>query len=254
LNSQQAQQELQNFQATRKGAGDYYTQAQNELGVGGAQQRANDLRGLIRNTETALKGVDSSVRGRTQGSLVTSAQQQRLANLERQPLAEELGGHQGAYTDEMANYRDLLGQAGTRAGLSYQTDTDRATALQRTYENLFGQEREAEARRQWQAQFDESRRQADAMKKQTEALYSRIGASNTATAGIDWNKINSALNAGSDTNQYGGTGSLATNPKGIPTNMAGLNIVSTPQQQSGGAPDWLRAINNMIPDWARAFK
>lgn len=202
MNSQQALQELQNFQSTRRGAGDYYTQSQNELGVGAAQQQANDLRGLIRNTETSLKAVPDSVAGRTQGSLVTSAQRQRLQNLESAPIADQLSGYNRDYGERMADYRDLLGQAGTRAGLAYQTDTDKANALQKVYENIFGREQyEAQqaaerARLAEQVrQFNEQMRREDAklseMKRQTSAALNfrpNVGAA-AASQPVDYNKI-----------------------------------------------------------------
>jgi hypothetical protein len=161
VDSQSALKELQTFQSGRKSAGDYYTAAQQELGVGSAQQRASDMRNLIRNTEGALKGVDASVSGRTQGSLVTEAQRSRLANLERQPLSEELGTLQGGYSDEMANYRDLVGQASTKAGLGYQSDQDRLASLEGNYNRLFGQEQAAEERRRYEADLVEKKRQFD---------------------------------------------------------------------------------------------
>lgn len=174
MDSNTALKQLQDFQSTRKGAGDYYNQAQQELGVGAAQQHANDLRGLIRNTETSLKAIPSSVAGRTSGSLVTDAQRNRLSALESQPIAQQLSEQQGSYSDEMQNYRDLLGQAGTRAGMSYQTDTDKANSLQQQYQNLFGAEQtraaqEAAARqaaeeaKRWQQQFDYTK-QSDSAK------------------------------------------------------------------------------------------
>lgn len=161
MDSAAALNELKQFQGSRKSAQDYYTQYQNELGAGNAQQHANDLRGLIRNTETALKGVEGSVTGRTQGSLVTEAQRSRLANLERQPLQEGLTSQQGAYSDEMASYRDLVGQAGTRANMAYQTDADRLAALQGNYTNLFSREQADQDRRFRDAQAAEARRQFD---------------------------------------------------------------------------------------------
>lgn len=143
MDSKGALAELKKFQGSRKGAGDYYTQYQNELGVGDAQSRANDIRGLIRNTETALKGVNQSVAGRTRGQGVNEAQRARLEGIERAPLAEELGGLQGSYADETQNYRDLLGQATTRAGQAYQTDADRLASLESNYSKLFQREQAA---------------------------------------------------------------------------------------------------------------
>ncbi len=168
MNSAGALAELKNFQSTRKGASSYYDQAQNELGVGNVKARADDLRGIIRNTETALKGVNASVGGRTRGQLVTEAQRSRLENIERQPLMEGVASQQGALSDEMQSYRDLLGQAGTKSGLLYQTDTDKANALQQTYQNVMAQETAAreeaarkEAERQWWADFNARQSQFD---------------------------------------------------------------------------------------------
>lgn len=178
MNSDQAQSELKAFQDTRKGAGDYYSQFQNELGVGDAQTRQNDIRSQIRSTESALKGVNDSVAGRTRGNLVTEAQRARLVGLERAPIADELGGLQGSFADAQSNYRDLLGQATTRAGQSYQTDADKLASLQGNYDRIYQreqadaearrwQQQQAEAARQWQAQFDESQRQFAASQANT---------------------------------------------------------------------------------------
>lgn len=162
MDSASALAELKSFQGTRKSAGSLYDEASKELGVGDTRARANDMRGLIRNTETALKGVNDSVAGRTRGQLVTEAQRSRLANLERAPIAEELSGLQGGYADEMANYRDLLGQAGTKSQLAYQSDSDRLAALEGNYNKLFAAEQAAAAQRQWEAQQAEQRRQFEA--------------------------------------------------------------------------------------------
>lgn len=208
MDSQGALKQLQDFNATRKSAGDYYNQAQGELGVGAAQQQANDLRGTIRNTESALKAVPSSVSGRTQGSLVTEAQRSRLQNIESDPIAQRLNEQNVQYGDQMQQYRDLLGQAQTRSGLAYQSDTDRARSLQETYQNIFAQEQEAERKRQqeeenrrWWEQFNYSKQKdvADTARLERQVAATRagmasIGSSPSTSSNIDWNKITSALN------------------------------------------------------------
>lgn len=153
MDSKAALSELQNFQKSRKGAGDYYSQYQDELGVNQAQQSANDVRALVRNTEKALGGVNASVAGRTRGFNVNEAQRARLENLERQPIAQELGTLQGRFGDEMQNYRDLLGQATTRAGQAYQTDADRMAALEGNYNKLFQGEQAAAEQARWERQL-----------------------------------------------------------------------------------------------------
>lgn len=161
MDSQSALAELKSFQGSRKGAGDYAEQYKKELGVGDVKTRADDMRGLIRNTETALKGVGQAVAGRTRGQLVTEAQRSRLANIEREPLAGQLGEQQANYGEEMTNYRDLLGQATQRSQFAYQTDADKLAALESNYGKLFAGEQANEAKRQWEAQQAESRRQFD---------------------------------------------------------------------------------------------
>lgn len=185
MDSKTALAELKNFQGSRKSAGDYYTQAQGELGVDPARQRQEDLRGLIRNTETQLKGVGQSVAGRTRGNLVTEAQRARLQNLESQPIAQQLADRQGEFSDAQTNYRDLLAQAGQRAGMSYQTDADRERSLQSMYDRLFGEEQAAaerafrerqaeESRRQFEAQMEQSRRQSAANQASLASLNSLL--------------------------------------------------------------------------------
>jgi hypothetical protein len=171
MDSRQALAELQNFQKTRKSAGDYYSQYQDELGVGGAQQSANDVRGLIRNTETALRGVNASVAGRTRGNLVTEAQRARLEGLERAPIAEELGSLQGRYSDEMQNYRDLLGQATTRAGQAYQTDADRLAALESNYNKIYQAEQAAAEQARWERELAERQKQFQAEMAQRDRQF-----------------------------------------------------------------------------------
>lgn len=172
MDSKGALQELKQYQSTSKSAGDYYKQSQDELGVGGARAEQQQMRDLIRGTQQQLEGVGQSVAGRTRGNLVTEAQRARLQSLEERPLAERLGKQQTQYGDVSTNYRDLLSQAGTQAGMAYQSQADKEAALQRQYETLFGRERAAEETRQreienerWRKQFEESRRQFDAQRK-----------------------------------------------------------------------------------------
>ncbi len=162
MDSAGALAELKSFQGSRKGAGDYATQYQQELGVNDAQSRSNDIRGLIRNTEGALKGVNASVAGRTRGNLVNEAQRARLEGIERAPIAQELGGLQGSYADEQQNYRDLLGQATSRAGMAYQTDADKQAGLESTYAKLYQSEQDRAEQQRWEQQQSESRRQFEA--------------------------------------------------------------------------------------------
>lgn len=176
MDSKSALKELKKFQGGRQAAGDYYNKYQQELGVNDVKTRADDMRGLIRNTETALKGVPEAVSGRTRGQLVTEAQRARLSNLEQQPLAEQLSGLQGGYSDEMQSYRDLLGQAGTQTQFAYQSDADKLAALEGNYNRIFQKETAAAEEARWRKQMAENRRQFDAQLAQSARLQAQSDA------------------------------------------------------------------------------
>lgn len=211
MDSSSALKQLQDFQGTRKNPTAYFDEAQNGLGVSAAAQQANDLRNVVRNTQTSLRGVDASVAGRTGGSLVTDAQRSRLVNLERAPLAENLNDQLTGYGDAMSNYRDLLGQASSKASMLYQGDADRENALRSNYEAIFGREQAAEAVRQFNEQL--------ALQK-----------ANAARAA-----------AGSPFPSFGGGGSSGNNGAATST-MGGANMV----QRGDGGFNFLDANGGVI--------
>lgn len=162
MDSQSALKQLNDYRATTQGAGDIYKQQSDQLGVGASQQRAQELRNLVSGTEQALRGVESSVTGRTQGSLVTEAQRSRLANIERAPIADQFNTQQGALSNEQQTYQNLLGEAGNRAGLVYGSQQDRLKGLESGYQTAldteYKQRQEALQREQMaqqQRQFEE---------------------------------------------------------------------------------------------------
>lgn len=159
-------QQLKEAQDSAQNPLDIYEKSINDLGVGDVRQRVNSIRGTLLNTENLLNGVDSSVTGRTSGSLVTEAQRQRLVNLERQPLAQQYNSQQGALGNETANLSDLLGQASNRSNLissgQQQKIGNLKDLLSVATQKEAQQRAQAEADRQYQLamqQFQESQRQ-----------------------------------------------------------------------------------------------
>jgi hypothetical protein len=146
------QGELDAFYKTQQNPLSLYNEAQSKLGIPEIRTRVSGLRTSLTNTENLLNQVEGSVTGRTQGSLVTEAQRQRLVNLERQPLTTQYGQMSGQLTNESANLSDLLGQAGNTTNLTLQ---GYATTKQDITQRLStAKEKESEARRQaeWAAQ------------------------------------------------------------------------------------------------------
>ena len=150
--SAEALSQLQQFQNTMANPLDLYNKQVSELGVGDVRGRVSNLSNTLLNTENALNQVEPSVTGRTQGSLVTEAQRQRLVNLERQPLASQYGKIASQYQNEQQNLRDLLGQASQVSSLGYQGEQQKLANLQNAYQTSLEGERYA---RQQQIEADQ---------------------------------------------------------------------------------------------------
>lgn len=225
MDSQTALKQLNDYRATAKSGEDIYKQTSQELGVGASQQRAQELRNLISGTEQALRGVESSVTGRTQGSLVTEAQRARLANIERAPIADQFNTQQGALSNEQNVYQNLLTEAGTRAGLTYGSQQDKLRSLESGYqlslEEEFKRRQAEEQKRQFDAQLAQERSKAQKNTYDIQDLIARIMGTgkyannqpnNTNTSGIpklsiDYSRgldLSKALTSGAFSGALGG--------------------------------------------------
>lgn len=138
------QNEYNAYQEYQKGMAnplDLYNKQVQELGVGDVRGRVSSLNQTLLNTENALNQVDPSVTGRTQGSLVTEAQRQRLVNLERQPLTTQYGQQARQLETQQGQLRDLLGQASQQSGLQYQGQQQQLQNLANQYNMAFEREK-----------------------------------------------------------------------------------------------------------------
>lgn len=193
-NSAEALNELQSFQASRANPLDIYNKATTDLGVQDVRGRVGSLRGTLLNTENLLNQVEGSVTGRTQGSLVTEAQRQRLANLERQPLAAQYGQQSKSLANEQASLSDLLNQAQQRSGMEFQGLQTREQSLRDVYNSLFQREQEQRRREEADRAFAEQQRQYnESLRLQREAAArasSRsYGGGGGGGAGTDWVRV-----------------------------------------------------------------
>lgn len=185
------EQELGSARGSARSAGSFYEESGQKLGLPAAQERQQRLRSVLRGTEQALRGVENSVTGRTQGSLVTEAQRARLANIERQPLSEQFREQQGALGEEQSLFQQLLSEAGQRAGLEYQSQQDRLGALERALGLASEEEQSGLSLFQAAQQAAEERRRFD---EQTRLEREKIRASNR-TSPIDLAGILASLGA-----------------------------------------------------------
>jgi hypothetical protein len=170
--------QLNTFRQSRRNPMDYLRDSETRLGLPSSRQRLEGLRGAIGNTENLLRGVDPSVTGRTQGSLVSEAQRQRMVNLEREPLGEQFREQSRALEGETSTIEDLARRSLSEAQLGIGEQESQQKSLESLYSTLFQREQEEEQKRRWQEEFSERRRQSDRqaaeLAAQTAALRNAI--------------------------------------------------------------------------------
>lgn len=166
-NSQAALANLQKFGSGMQSPAQMLDSARTSLGVQGAQERVSGLRGAIAQTTGLLNRVAPSVYGRTQNSLVTNAQADRMIANERQPIEKELGRESRDLDLASTDYNELNRQAESRAALEQAGQSGQLSFLQQVYQNMVAAE---------QAQRDEAYRQA--------ALNEQRAARAASTAGL----------------------------------------------------------------------
>jgi hypothetical protein len=160
--SQQALDQLVAYRGTIKDPNTILAEARNRYGVDSVNSRIKDLRGAITNTEGLLGGVDSSVTGRTSGTLTTEAARQRIVANERQPISETLATQQSGLSNESANLQNLQGQATTDAQLAYSGQQDQLSYLKNIYDTLFAKEQAQQAAELERQKFEEAKREFNA--------------------------------------------------------------------------------------------
>lgn len=131
------------------------------LGVPAAQEQVSGLRQAITNTTNLLSNVAPSVYGRTQNSLVTSAQAGRQIENESAPIQSTLSKQGTDLSNDQSNLSGLLSQASTLAGLKQQGQSDKLTSLESIYKALYGQEQDKQAEADKQAAAAEQVREAN---------------------------------------------------------------------------------------------
>lgn len=157
-------QALSALQSTEKSAQDptAILQAQDQsLGVPTAQQTVTGLQGALNSTTKLLQQVAPSVMGRTQNSLVTSAQADKQISNEQAPLNTTISNDTTQYNQANQNLTNLQNQAQTAATGIYQGQQDQESYLQNLYTALFGQQQDAEKEADTKAALAEQAREAN---------------------------------------------------------------------------------------------
>lgn len=152
MDSRQLSQSLSNFRKSRKSQGDYYGRASKQMGV--SDDRIQSIRGGLEDTAKSFIGVDPSVTGRTQGSLVSEAQRRTMVGNERSPLADVYRTQADALSNEADAQQILRGEASAKASTLYERDETTQKSLQKQYKTRLKSEQEAARRRAERAKMD----------------------------------------------------------------------------------------------------
>lgn len=143
--SAQALSNLQAAGAAQKTPDQVYQANSSALGIPGAQQQVSGLRGAINNTTNLLQQVAPSVMGRTQNSLVTSAQANAQIANGQAPLNTQLDAENQQYSGASSDLTNLLGQANTETSNDLTGQQNQLSYLQGIYGDLSAGEQQAAA-------------------------------------------------------------------------------------------------------------
>ena len=174
--SAQALGNLQGFQSSMQSPDAIVSGTEQGLGVPQAQQNVSGLRQAITSTTNLLNNVAPSVMGRTENSLVTSAQAGRQIANESAPIAKTLSDQTSKAGQAESDLQALLGKAGNLESLKSSGQQSQLTNLEDIYKTLYGQEQDKAA------SADSAAKQAEAVREFNASLGEKTAADSVKTA------------------------------------------------------------------------
>lgn len=189
---------LQQFQGSMAAPQDILKQQETQLGVPQAQQQVSGLRQAITNTTNLLNNVAPSVMGRTQNSLVTSAQANRQIQNEQAPISQTLNKENADFGNASSDYKDLLGKASTLADLSQRGQESKLSNLENIYKALYQQEQDAASKQTEAAKQAEMIREfnaSNAISQQRANTEASAAANKTPSQQEQWAMVASDIRA-----------------------------------------------------------
>lgn len=218
---------LQQFQSSEKAPQDILSGQESSLGVPQAQAQVSGLRQAITNTTNLLNQVAPSVYGRTQNSLVTSAQAGRQIQNESAPIQTKLSGLNTSEANASADLNTNLSRAGTLAGLEQTGQSTKESNLMDIYKALYGQEQDTAAKQ------SDAAKQAEAVRE-----FNVSQANSKASGGL----TPAQIQANNDKAQTQATvGKITSNLQAV----AGKDGYVSPQSYAAAASDFVKSGGNV---------
>lgn len=126
-----------------------YNDSLNKLGIADARTSVQSLSKAILDNTNLVNNVDSSVTGRTSGSLVTEAQRQRLVGAEKAPLVQAGSTLAGNLTTAQTRQSDIERQAQMESNLAGDTYKAKRQSLSDQLTQAQNDKQQAEQQRQF---------------------------------------------------------------------------------------------------------
>lgn len=180
-------------------------QAQSQLGVQGAQQQVQGLQGAINQTTSLLNQVAPGVMGRTQNSLVTSAQANQQIQNEQAPIQRNLDKDTQDFNQANTNYQDLEQQAESKANANLTGQQNQLSYLDDLYKTLLGGEQNQASLAEQAREFNATPHGSSSGGLSLGGLGGLLGGGTPSTGGIAKNSVG---------------GYSVTNAQGQPITMA----------------------------------
>lgn len=192
---------------------DVYNESMGKLGLADARTRVTNLRDALMNTEQLLRGVDSSVSGRTMDSTVTESQRQHLVATEQAPIANQAQILGDAFSGAMQDYGMIQNEGKTQAELTFQGEQAKRDALKDRLQIAIDRSNSAEDKRRWQIELERLQAQDAEAKRQFDLELANKQSEFSQSMTLEQQKLAdsraSAARSGSSGGGGGGGGSSA---------------------------------------------
>lgn len=220
--------ELDAFDKNSKNPVDIYNAALERLGITDARTRVTALRQSLIDNQNLLDNLSGNISARTQNTLVTENQRQRLLAMEAEPIVGMGARLNQQFDAAQGDYKTITDEAKTTTGFEVEGQNSRRQALMDRLRIQIERTNDEEKKRQWQAEYD---RQV-ALDKQNQANKDREFALAQQAA------ARSASSGGGGGRSSGGGGSSKPSVTQVRNNIVSMLEASKGADGKVSPKDW----------------
>ena len=196
--------DLEQFDKNYESPIDIYNDVISKLGLSDVRTRVTDLQGALMDTENQIRNVEGSVAGRTQNSLVTESQKQRLVSNEQEPLADLYRTQGQQYELASGDYQRLAEEGRYQSDITYQGQKDERDNILDLLQIAVDNAKTAEEKKRWKKEFNQKKKEFKEDKRQYNEQF-------------DYKKQQDAISNAKGSGGSGGSSSSSSKSKSKPT-------------------------------------